>query len=97
MAAVLSGESETVRDAGALIAGEMGSGRWISDGTHKAVLVGHPYGDGTWELYNIADDPGESRNIAEQNPEMLERFIAAWDEYAAEVGVVFPPSAEEPE
>jgi arylsulfatase len=97
MAGVLSGESETVYEAGALIAGEMGGGRWISDGTHKAVLVAHPYGDGLWELYNIAEDPGESRNIAEANPDLLERLVAAWDEYAADVGVVFPPSGEEPQ
>jgi arylsulfatase len=97
MATVLSGESESVYEAGALIAGDMGGGRWISDGTYKAVLVAHPYGGGEWELYNIAEDPGESRNIADENPDLLERLIAAWDQYAADVGVVFPPSHEEPE
>lgn len=94
MAAVLSGESEIVDEAGSLIAGEMFGGRWISDGTHKALLVALPYGNGEWELYNIAEDPGESRNLAEESPDLLERLVTAWDQYAADVGVVFPPSNE---
>jgi arylsulfatase len=90
MAGVLSGESDTVYEAGTLIGGEMFGGRWISDGTYKAVLVAPPYGNGTWELYNLAEDPGEVRNIAQENPELLKRLVTAWDQYAANVGVVFP-------
>jgi arylsulfatase len=90
MAGVLSGESDTVHEPGTLIGGEMFGGRWISDGTHEAVRVAPPYGNGTWKLYNLAEDPGEARNIAQENPDLLERLETAWDQYAADVGVVFP-------
>ncbi len=69
----------------------MFGGRWISDGTHKAVLVAKPYGPGVWELYNLANDPGETHNLAEEKSEMLKQFIEAWDQYVKDVGLAFLP------
>ena len=95
MAGVLAGSTDAVHEPGTLIAGEMFGGRWISDGTHKAVLVVPPYGSDPWELYNVSDDPGEVRDLAQNEPELLQRLITAWDEYAESVGVVFPPPGED--
>jgi arylsulfatase len=39
-------------------------------------------------LYNLADDPGETRDLAEQMPDFLKELRAAWDQYARDVGVV---------
>jgi arylsulfatase len=41
-------------------------------------------------LYNLADDPGEQRDVAPENPERLQALIAEWDRYALETGVVLP-------
>jgi arylsulfatase len=91
MAGLLTAQDQNVHEDGTLIAGEMIGGRWISDGNHKAALVAEPYGRGVWELYDLQDDPGETRNIAGDMPDVLDRFIDAWNEYASEVGVLFPP------
>lgn len=37
----------------------------------------------TRELYNLSNDPGESHNLAQQEPERLERMLAALDSMAA--------------
>ena len=95
MVSVLAGTSDSVHEPGTLIAGEMFGGRWISDGTHKALLVVPPYGNGKWELYDVSKDPGETRDLALQDPELLQRLTAEWDRYAARVGVVFPPDGED--
>lgn len=36
-----------------------------------------------WELYDLASDPGESKNVADRHPEVLQRLVA-WAEAAHE-------------
>jgi arylsulfatase A-like enzyme len=38
---------------------------------------------GEWELYDLEKDPIEERNIAKQNPEVLQRLIKEWETWAA--------------
>ena len=45
-------------------------------------------GDGVWRLFNLAEDPGETRDLAGEHPQKLAQLQAAWDEYARDVGVV---------
>jgi len=42
-----------------------------------------------YELYNLATDPVEQRNLAAQHPELLYRMVTNWNAWAAAVGV--PP------
>ena len=49
-------------------------------------------GDGQWHLFNIAADPGETRDLSAEQPDRLRALIAGWDRYAAEVGVILPDS-----
>ena len=44
----------------------------------------------TWQLYNLAEDPGERHDLADNHPEKLRQLIKAWEEYAAQNGVVIP-------
>jgi arylsulfatase A-like enzyme len=41
-----------------------------------------------WHLYNLANDPGEMRDLAREQPEKLKKLQAAWHRYAMDVGVV---------
>ena len=43
---------------------------------------------GKWQLYNLAEDPGETRDLAKQRPELLKELRDAWNKYASDVGVV---------
>jgi len=74
--------------ADALIGGEMINGKWMRKGDYKAVLVAAPFGPGGWRLYNTAEDPGETTDLSSEYPEILEELMAAWDNYADDVGVV---------
>lgn len=47
-------------------------------------------GDGEWQLFNIAEDPAETRDLSDREPERLAQLKAAWDDYAREVGVILP-------
>lgn len=60
-------------------------------GDYKIVKNNIPLGDNTWHLYNLKTDPGETRDLAEQEPERFQTMIAAYDAYAQRVGVIEMP------
>lgn len=51
-------------------------------------------GDEGWELFNIAQDPGKTRDLAKSNPEKLQELKGHWDEYVVECGVIWGETAE---
>ena len=85
---VLSGAGTRIYGADDFVGGEMRNGKWMRRGDFKALFVPPPYGSGKWELYNVAEDPGETRDLAEQEPELLKVLKTEWERYAKDVGVV---------
>jgi len=49
-----------------------------------------PYGNGIWQLYHLGDDPGETSDLAGQNPERVTQMATAWKQYAESNEVVDP-------
>ena len=49
-------------------------------------------GDGVWRLFDIAHDPGETRDLSLQEPGRREAFAEAWLRYSRQVGVIEPDS-----
>jgi arylsulfatase len=49
-----------------------------------------PFGKGDWELYNLATDPAERKDLASEQPDKLKSMLALWDRYAKENNVVIP-------
>lgn len=61
------------------------SHRAVRSGSWKLVM---PLRNGAKpELYDLDDDPGEERNVAQQNPTIVTRLIAAWARWEAEVNL----------
>jgi arylsulfatase len=48
-----------------------------------------PFGDHEWELYHLAEDPTELRNLAAEHPEKVAELAAAWEQ-AAWANQVYP-------
>jgi arylsulfatase len=48
-----------------------------------------PFDDGEWELYDMATDPTQTRNLALEQPDRLSELIARWEE-AAWANQVYP-------
>ena len=88
IAGILAGYQKEIYGPDDLVGGEMGSGMWMRQGDYKAVSVAPPLGAGEWQLYNVVEDPGETRNLAKDQPERLKALQAAWDQYASDVGVI---------
>ena len=90
LASVLSGSSNHTYGEEELIGGEMIDGKWMRRGDYKAVLVSKAWGPGKWKLYNVTNDPGETRDLSTEQPEVVKKLVAAWERYAKDVGVVSP-------
>lgn len=73
-------------------------GKAVRIGNYKALstsrfdtihgLVNDKIIQNTWQLFDLSQDPGETKNIAKQNPQILEKMVKAYDDYAKKVGVV---------
>jgi arylsulfatase len=86
--ALLHGSEDAVYGPDDLVGGEMQNGKWMRRGDFKAVSVAPPYGQGNWYLYNVVNDPGETRDLSSDHPELLKELQTAWLQYAEEVGVI---------
>jgi len=84
--AYLEGRSDTVHGDEPL-GWELYGNRALIRGNWKATLTWPPEGDGRWQLFDIRRDPAETRDLASDEPGMLEELRHAWDNYAEANGV----------
>ncbi len=88
MHGLLDGTAEAIYGEDEFVGGEMLNGKWMRQGNYKAVSIPEPEGTGEWRLFDVVADPGEANDLATEMPEKLEILKAAWNEYAADVGVI---------
>jgi arylsulfatase len=50
-----------------------------------------PYGTAAWQLYNLAKDPVEANDLAQQEPAKLAELIKEWDAYVQSNKVLLGP------
>jgi len=73
------------------VAQEMFNNTAVFMGQWKAEkLFGPPVTDGKWHLYNIVQDIGENTDVSSQHPDILQKMVSAYDNYAKDVGVIVP-------
>ena len=84
----LGGETEQVHPRTEPVGWELFGNNALHKGGWKIVWVWPDYGPGRWQLYNLDDDPGETRDVSQENPAKLEELLADWDRYVEEAGVV---------
>lgn len=65
-------------------------------GDLKLLRIPPPAGDGRWRLYDITNDPGETRDLSLERPTDYVELIAAYARYERENGVLPLPAGYEP-
>jgi arylsulfatase len=86
----LAGESTTVHGDSFTMGWELFGRRAVRRGSFKIVWLFEPYGPARWQLFDLATDPLESRDLASARPDTLSELVRAWDEYAVRNGVILP-------
>lgn len=93
---VLADPAQRVRSADTPLGYELSGNKALFKGDLKLVSNLPPVGDGQWHLYDLRQDPGETRDLREQRPqdfEALQKDYAAW---AREHGVLPMPDGYSP-
>jgi arylsulfatase A-like enzyme len=83
----LKGEANTVHEQ-PLYGFSVHMNQGLQYGDLKLLRMQMPYGDANWELYNVKNDPGETRNLANDSPDKLQTMIVKWREFQAQTGVI---------
>jgi arylsulfatase len=100
VASLLDGSDEQVHAEDERIAWELAYGRGVKVGDWKAIYlpavihnIAPEVPAKRWLLFNLADDPGETTDLADARPDKLRELVEAWHAYARETGVVVPDNA----
>ena len=87
---VLAGAAESPRTENDYMGWELFGNRAIRQGDWKLRWQYKPFGTEEWELFNLADDPGERVDLAAVEAEKLDELLGLWREYVAANNVIVP-------
>jgi arylsulfatase len=87
---LLAGQTDSVRTDQDYLAWEIFGNLAVRQGEWKLRWQIKPYGKGEWELFNVAKDPAERKDLAAQNPDKVKALLKVWDSYAKANNVVVP-------
>jgi arylsulfatase len=87
---MLAGQADTIRTGEDVLAWEIFGNRAVRQGDWKLRWQFKPFGKGDWELFNVAADPTERKDLAAERPDKLKAMVALWDDYARTNNVILP-------
>jgi arylsulfatase/uncharacterized sulfatase len=93
---VLTGAATGTRSATDAIGYELSGNSAYFLGDLKLVRNLPPVGDGAWHLYDLRADPGETRDLQQQRPDVFKALQAAYDAWALAHGVLPIPEGYQP-
>lgn len=88
----LSGASDVVREPDEVIGTEVSGNAALYRGTYKIVRYAPPHGDNAWHLFDLSTDPGETRDLSAEMPELFASMQADYAAYEKRVGVLPLPA-----
>lgn len=71
-----------------LLGWELFGRKAVRFGDWKAVMQDEPYGNGGWQLYNLALDPTEKMDLSVANHEIMKHMLGYWSSYEKQNGVI---------
>jgi arylsulfatase A-like enzyme len=97
MMPVLTAQANSIRGADDYLAWEFFDWHAVRTAAWKATWIREPFGVSDWQLFDMTVDPGESNDVADQYPDVIQDLADKWDVYADEVGVVPREAMEWPD
>jgi arylsulfatase A-like enzyme len=87
---VLAGQAESPRTEQDYLGWEIFGNRAVRQGQWKLRWEYKPLGKGDWELFDLASDPVERKDVAAEHPDKVQALVALWDQYVRTNNVVLP-------
>jgi arylsulfatase A-like enzyme len=87
----LSNDALKIHDDATAIGYELGGNRALFKGDYKVVFNRSAVNDQAWHLFNIKTDPGETRDLADDEPERFAEMLNDYEDFARENNVLPMP------
>lgn len=87
---LLAGKADSPRTEQDYLGWELFGNRAVRQGDWKLRWEYKPLGKGDWELYNLAADPAERKDLAAERPDKVKAMLALWDSYVRTNHVILP-------
>jgi arylsulfatase A-like enzyme len=84
---VLTGQAAATHGSDEPVGIEVSGNSALFRGTLKITRDMPPIGDGQWRLYDLAKDPGETKDLAKAEPALFQQMLADYAAYETRVGV----------
>ncbi|GAC06882.1 arylsulfatase [Paraglaciecola chathamensis] len=84
MLSYLMVQEDTLHGADFSEAWELFGRRAVRSGDWKMIWLNDPWGNNRWQLYNLANDPAESKDVFSQFPEVVAKLSKIWEQYVAQ-------------
>ena len=88
---LIAGAADRVYNETDTIGYELAGQAALFQSDYKLLFTHGALGDGQWHLYDIVRDPGETRDLAEAQPERLQAMLSAYQRYARDNKVLEVP------
>jgi arylsulfatase A-like enzyme len=92
----LLGQAERIRAPDEAVGYELSGNQSLFKGDLKLIRNIAPVGDGQWRLFDIVRDPGETRDLAREMPEVFAAMQRDYEDYARRHGVLPMPEGYDP-
>ena len=85
---VIEGAEKPVHPPQHVMGWELSNHKALIRGDWKIAAVHPPYGEGSWRLFNLAEDRSESTDLCDEYPGIFNEMLILWQDYATQNGVV---------
>jgi len=85
---LLAGQADSAYPGASQVGYELFGQKAYFDGDWKILLMPPPFASGEWELYDLKNDPGETKNLSSEYPEKVEEMVALWEQYSEDNSVL---------
>jgi arylsulfatase A-like enzyme len=82
------GDTDRVHPSEHVTGYELAGNAALFQGDYKIVFNRGPVGDNAWHLFNIVTDPGETEDLSEAMPELLQTMLGEYQRYVVDNGVL---------
>ena len=85
---LLAGQADSAYLGAGQVGYELFGQKAYFDGDWKILLMPPPFASGEWELYDLKNDPGETKDLSSEYPEKVEEMVALWEQYSEDNSVL---------
>ena len=90
LSAFLAGEASAVHDDEYVTTWYHDGWAYLRQGDWKISNLDPPFDESAFELFNLKQDPGETTDLADDEPEKLAEMIALWRQERLRFGIILP-------